>query len=120
MHRIRTDYATPDGTCVRDYIHVLDLASAHLSALQLLESGRSIGAMNLGVGKGHSVREVIDAAETVLGHEIAHSVTQRRPGDPPLLIADPSAAMNALAWRPKHSELGTILEDTLRSRRKVT
>ena len=111
------DYPTPDGTCVRDYIHVQDLASAHLSALARLETGQSVGALNLGAGRGYSVREVIDAAARVLGHPIPHAVGPRRPGDPPRLVADPSAALRELGWRAARSDLATIVDDALRSRR---
>lgn len=112
-----TDYDTPDGTCVRDYIHVMDLASAHLAALQMLESGRSIGPLNLGTGRGQSVREVIDAAAMVLGREIPHSTAERRAGDPAQLVADPSASMKVLGWGAQRSELGTLIDDAMRSRR---
>ncbi len=111
-----TDYPTPDGTCIRDYIHVQDLASAHLSALARLEAGQSLGAINLGTGRGYSVREVLDAAGHVLGRPIPHALAPRRAGDPPRLVADPSAAFRALGWRPARSDLETIVEDALRSR----
>ena len=111
------DYPTPDGTCVRDYIHVQDLASAHLAALAKLEGGQSLGAINLGTGHGYSVREVIDAAARALGRPVPHELGPRRPGDPPRLVADPSAAMRVLGWRPERSDLATIVEDALRSRR---
>jgi UDP-glucose 4-epimerase len=111
------DYATPDGTCVRDYIHVLDLASAHLAALGRLEQGHSLGALNLGSGLGFSVRQVIDTAGAVLHRAVPHETSPRRAGDPPSLVADPSAAMTTLGWRPQRSDLTTIVEDALRSRR---
>lgn len=110
------DYDTPDGTCIRDYIHVEDLASAHLLALQHLEKGESLGPLNLGTGHGHSVKQVLDAAASVLGTQVPHAIADRRAGDPPRLVADPSAAMKRLAWAPRRSELEVILEDALRSR----
>jgi UDP-glucose-4-epimerase GalE len=112
-----TDYPTPDGTCIRDYIHVQDLARAHLSALARLEAGQSLGALNLGTGRGYSVREVLDTAARVLGRPIPHTLAPRRPGDPPRLVADPSAAADVLGWRPARSDLATIVEDALRPRR---
>jgi UDP-glucose-4-epimerase GalE len=112
-----TDYPTPDGTCIRDYIHVQDLAAAHLAALDRLEAGTTLGALNLGTGRGYSVREVLDAAARVLGQPVPHELAARRPGDPAQLIADPAAATAALDWRPTRSDLDTIVDDALRSRR---
>jgi UDP-glucose-4-epimerase GalE len=112
-----TDYATPDGTCIRDYIHVQDLASAHLAALARLEGGQTLGPINLGTGHGYSVREVIEAAGRVLGRPIPHDLAPRRAGDPPQLVADPSTAASVLGWRPARSDLETIVEDALRPRR---
>lgn len=112
-----SDYPTPDGTCIRDYIHVDDLAAAHLTALARLEAGEVLGAINLGTGRGYSVREVLDTAARVLGRSIPHIVAPRRAGDPPQLVADPSAAMQLLGWHPARSDLATIVEDALRSRR---
>lgn len=114
-----TDYSTPDGTCIRDYVHVQDLASAHLLALTRLEAGETLGPINLGTGHGYSVREVIDTAGVVLGHEVPHVVGPRREGDPPALVADPSRAIAELGWQPTRSNLRMILEDALRSRRPV-
>lgn len=111
-----TDYPTPDGTCVRDYIHVCDLASAHLLALDQLAQGSSLGALNLGTGRGYSVRQVLEAAQDVLGAPIPHTVGLRRDGDPPALVADSSAAQRRLGWQPKRSELRTLIEDAARSR----
>jgi UDP-glucose 4-epimerase len=98
---------------------VQDLASAHLLALTRLEGGESLGAINLGTGRGYSVREVIDTASAVLGRPIPHVIGTRREGDPPVLVADPSRALAELGWQPTRSDLKTILEDTLRSRRPV-
>ncbi|HEX7839780.1 MAG TPA: NAD-dependent epimerase/dehydratase family protein, partial [Kofleriaceae bacterium] len=111
-----SDYPTPDGTCIRDYIHVEDLVAAHLAALARLEAGEVIGAINLGTGRGYSVREVIDTAARVLGRPIPHIVAPRRAGDPPQLVADPSVAMQVLGWHLVRSDLATIVEDALRSR----
>ena len=111
-----TDYPTPDGTCIRDYIHVEDLASAHLAALARLEAGEQLGALNLGTGHGCSVRQVLDAAARVLGRPIPHQIAPRRAGDPPQLIADPSRAMSMLGWQPQRSSLEMIVEDALRPR----
>lgn len=105
-----TDFPTPDGTCIRDYIHVHDLAQAHLLAL---ESNRT-GAFNLGTGRGSSVREVIEMARRVTRHPIPVVESPRRAGDPPVLVASPAKAMRELGWRPERSELRTILEDAWR------
>jgi UDP-glucose-4-epimerase GalE len=112
------DYDTEDGTCVRDYIHVSDLASAHLLALAQLERGETLGPVNLGTGRGYSVREVIDTTARVVGRPVPHVIGPRRPGDPPRLIADPAHAMSLLAWRPDRSDLATIIEDAARTRRR--
>jgi UDP-glucose-4-epimerase GalE len=113
------DYDTPDGTCIRDYIHVLDLASAHLSALALLEQGQSLGPINLGTGRGYSVREVIETTGKVLGHPVPYVMGPRRAGDPPRLVADPGRASELLRWTPQRSDLTTIVEDAARSRQPV-
>ena len=104
------DYETPDGTCVRDYIHVADLARAHVLAL---DRGVS-GAFNLGTGNGHSVRNVIDTAAAVTGRSIATKVCPRRAGDPPVLVADARKARDVLAWEPQSADLETIIEDAWR------
>jgi UDP-glucose 4-epimerase len=111
------DYDTPDGTCIRDYVHVQDLATAHLLALERLEAGTNVGPINLGTGRGYSVRAVIDTAGAVLGCEVPHVIGPRREGDPPELVADPSRALAELGWVPTRSDLRTIVEDALRSRR---
>ncbi|HEY2538667.1 MAG TPA: UDP-glucose 4-epimerase GalE [Stellaceae bacterium] len=108
-----TDYATPDGTAIRDYIHVDDLAEAHLLALERLLAGGEAIALNLGTGRGHSVREVIAAAERVCGREIPLREGPRRPGDPPALIADPALAARTLGWHAQHSSLDTIIRTAL-------
>lgn len=111
------DYPTRDGTCERDYIHVCDLASAHLRTLDLLGEGREIGAVNLGTGRGTTVREVLEEAGRVLGKPVPHAVAPRRQGDPSALIADPGRAERLLGWRAERSDLPSLIEDTLRSRR---
>ncbi len=110
------DYATPDGTCIRDYIHVMDLASAHLAALAELERGHTLGALNLGMGRGYSVREVIETASGLLGKDVPYTIGPRRAGDPPRLVADPARARTMLSWRPNRSTLVIVVEDALRSR----
>ncbi len=94
-----TDYPTPDGTCIRDYIHVNDLADAHIRALQHLEKGGDSIAVNLGSGSGNSVLEVVHAAETVTGRQVRRKIGPRRPGDPPVLVADATLAQRALGWK---------------------
>ena len=109
------DYPTPDGTCIRDYIHVGDLADAHVLALDWLGDGdgdADAGAarvFNLGVGFGVSVREILDAIARVTGRAVPHIIGQRRPGDPPVLIADPSRARRELGWKPRSSDIDTIV-----------
>jgi UDP-glucose 4-epimerase len=102
------DYPTPDGTCIRDYIHVDDLGSAHVKALEKLEPGKGL-QLNLGTGKGHSVREVIDACREVTGHKIPEVMGQRRPGDPPELVADSSQAQSVLDWKPQYMDIESIV-----------
>jgi UDP-arabinose 4-epimerase len=104
-----TDYPTADGTAIRDYIHVEDLADAHLRALEYLSAGRESAALNLGTGTGHSVREVIAAAEALSGRTIPWRDAERRLGDPPVLVADPSLAAKTLGWRARCSDLPTII-----------
>ncbi len=98
-----SDYPTPDGTCVRDYIHVNDLADAHVRALQHLEKGGDSLAINLGTGRGHSVLEVIQAAEKATGRPVRRKIGARRPGDPPVLVADPAKAQKVLGWTAKRN-----------------
>ena len=104
-----TDYDTPDGTCIRDYVHVADLCEAHWLALQALLAGGNGGAYNLGNGDGFSVREVIDTARRVTGREIRVTEEGRRAGDPPRLVADSTAARSELGWRPRYASLDTIV-----------
>ena len=102
------DYPTPDGSCIRDYIHVSDLADAHLLALDALET-RDRLIFNLGNGRGFSVREVIESARRVTGHPIPAEVHPRRPGDPAVLIASSEKAMRELGWKPKYTQLDEIV-----------
>ena len=104
-----TDYPTPDGTCIRDYIHIDDLAEAHLLALEKLRAGHGL-CLNLGVGHGYSVREVIRTAEAVTGKSIAVKEGPRRPGDPPALVAAAGRAREVLGWTPRYTELRPIIE----------
>ena len=103
-----TDYPTPDGTCIRDYIHVDDLGAAHLKALQLLSPATNL-QMNLGTGHGVSVREVIDACRRVTGHAIPAVETGRRAGDPAELVADSSLAQRTLDWKPQYNDIEDIV-----------
>lgn len=105
-----TDYPTPDGTAVRDYIHVQDLAEAHVHALRYLESGGESAALNLGTGEGHSVRETIETARRITGRPIPSRDTTRRPGDPPVLVADATRARRILGWAPSFASLDRIVE----------
>ena len=108
-----TDYPTPDGTCIRDYIHVDDLAEAHLLALERLEPGKGL-CYNVGTGRGYSVREVIRTAEEVTGKTIAVREGPRRPGDPPALVAASQKIQRELGWRPRYTELRPIVESAWR------
>jgi len=103
------DYPTPDGTCIRDYIHVGDLADAHVRALGYLEKDGPTRAFNLGTGSGVSVREILDAIERVTGRAVPHSFGPRREGDPPVLVSDPSRAKIELKWSPAMSDIDTIV-----------
>lgn len=103
------DYATPDGTCIRDYIHINDLCQAHLLALSALHGGQASMAVNLGNGAGFSVREVIDAVRRVTGHAIPVRICPRRAGDPAQLIADSRQARDRLGWQPAYPELQHIV-----------
>ncbi len=103
------DYNTPDGTCIRDYVHVEDLASAHLKALDHLQPGQGI-QLNLGTGRGTSVREVIEACRRVTGHPIPEVLGERRPGDPDALVADASQAHTVIGWQPQYMDIERIVE----------
>lgn len=109
-----TDYPSADGTAVRDYIHVLDLADAHVRALRHLAAGGASAAVNLGTGDGHSVRDVMRSVEAVVGRPVPHQLAERRPGDPPELVADPTLARTILAWTPRFVDLREIVETAVR------
>jgi UDP-glucose-4-epimerase GalE len=104
-----SDYPTRDGTCIRDYIHVTDLADAHVQAIEALLAGRAIGPRNLGTGLGASIREVLAAVERVAGRRVPTREAARRPGDPPELVADASRFRSEFGWTPQHSDLRTIV-----------
>jgi UDP-arabinose 4-epimerase len=106
-----TDYPTPDGTAVRDYIHVADLAAAHLRALDYLQAGGASCALNLGTGNGYSVRQVIDEVGKVAGRPVPFREVSRRAGDPPELVADARQAIKILNWKPLRSNLEAITQD---------
>ena len=108
------DYNTPDGTAIRDYVHVHDLAIAHVLALEQLLRGGATMAVNLGSGHGASVKEVIDTARAVTGIDIVTHKAPRRPGDPPVLVAAPTEAKKLLGWSPSRSDLNTIIADAWR------
>ncbi|HET7100943.1 MAG TPA: UDP-glucose 4-epimerase GalE [Terriglobia bacterium] len=105
-----TDYPTPDGTAIRDYIHVTDLADAHVRALEYLAGGGASTELNLGTGEGHSVREVVAGVGKLCGGRVPAKDAPRRAGDPPVLVADPSKARELLDWQPQHSDLDTIIQ----------
>lgn len=107
------DYPTPDGTAIRDYVHVSDLADAHLSALEALRQNQSSATLNCGYGRGYSVQEVIDAVERVSGMTIPTEIAPRRPGDSPQLIADTAAMRTVLDWRPRYDDLDFIIQTAI-------
>jgi UDP-glucose 4-epimerase len=104
-----TDYPTPDGTCVRDFVHVSDLTQAHLSALRSLLAGNGNSIYNLGNSKGYSVRQVVQAARTITGHPIPVKEVGRRPGDPAVLVADSAKVRHDLGWQPRYEDLDSIV-----------
>jgi UDP-glucose 4-epimerase len=108
------DYPTPDGTCIRDYIHVTDLADAHILAMNSLREGKRSGVYNLGNGKGFSVKDVIDMARKVTGHPIPAETTKRRKGDPAILVASSEKIKHELKWTPRYNDLETIIRSAWR------
>jgi UDP-glucose 4-epimerase len=108
------DHPTPDGTCIRDFIHVSDLARAHVLALEALASQDGARAYNIGTGRGYSVRQVIDTCTKVTGRAILWEEAPRFGGDPPVLVADASLAGRALGWQPRLSQLDSIVETAWR------
>ena len=113
-----TDYPTPDGTAIRDYIHVVDLADAHLRALAKLRDGSPALRLNLGTGRGQSVREVVAAVRKVTGRDVRAREVGRRAGDPPALVADARQAAEVLGWKPRYAELDIIVEHAFRWRER--
>jgi UDP-arabinose 4-epimerase len=113
------DYETPDGTCIRDYIHVTDLAKAHVLALRALEQGADTTSYNLGNGKGYSVKELISTAIEVTGKPIPIQISPRRNGDPARLVGDAARAMSVLGWVPQYSQMNVILETAWRWHNKL-
>jgi UDP-arabinose 4-epimerase len=114
-----TDYPTPDGTAIRDFIHVSDLAVAHVTAMEMLADGRPSMALNLGTGRGHSVREVIEAVAATTGRRPTVQEGPRRAGDPARLVADPTEAQRVLGWQPRWSSMETIAATAVRWHRDV-
>jgi UDP-glucose 4-epimerase len=112
------DYPTPDGTCVRDYIHVTDLCDAHLKAVELLQNGHTGSVYNLGTARGYSVKEVIEIAQEVTGVQIPVILGARRLGDPAFLVADSALAKKELNWTPHYSDLKTIIKHAWQSLQK--
>lgn len=114
------DYDTPDGTCIRDYVHVSDLCDAHLLALEALNASQPgfFGAYNVGTGVGHSVREVLDSVAEVVGAEVPHVVGARRTGDPPVLVASNERIVEELGWRPRFGDLRVMVSHALAWRRR--
>ncbi len=119
ISRFGSNHATPDGSCLRDYIHVQDLCAAHLAALRRLEAGAPTGVYNLGNGRGHSVNEVIEAARRVTGHAIPLRDDPPRAGDPPVLVADAARARAELGWTPQYEDLDTIIAHAWQWERKL-
>ena len=105
-----TDYDTPDGTCIRDYIHVCDLADGHIKGLQYIEAGENSAIVNLGSGRGYSVKEIIDTARKITNREINEKIAEKRPGDPPRLVANIEYAKKILDWQPQHSQIENIIK----------
>jgi UDP-glucose 4-epimerase len=103
------DYPTPDGTCIRDYIHVTDLATAHIAAIEWMTKNNTSGTFNLGSGHGYSVKEIVDAARRVTGHAIPAEIKERRAGDPPSLVASSQKAEEVLGWKRRYESIEDIV-----------
>jgi len=106
-----SDYPTPDGTCIRDYIHVSDLAEAHVLAVEYLINGGASNVFNVGTGHGHSVKEVLESVERVTGKKVPHTIGPRREGDPPRLVASSQKLQTTLGWKPSRTDLDRIIDD---------
>ena len=119
VHVFGTDYPTPDGTGVRDYIHVEDLAAAHLKALDYLRENGASTVLNCGYGHGYSVREVLDAVQRVTGTRLDIVESPRRPGDPPALVADTARIREVVGWEPRYDDIGFIIRTALEWERKL-
>jgi UDP-glucose 4-epimerase len=114
------DYDTPDGTCIRDYVHVIDLAEAHVAAIDHLLGGGASEVFNVGTGAGQSVREVLGAVEQVTGRKVPHQIGPRREGDPAILVADSDKLKRALGWRPKFVRIADIVATAYEFEQKGT
>ncbi len=119
MEIFGTDYPTPDGTCIRDYIHVCDLVSAHIEALDHLRGGGPSATLNCGYGHGYSVREVVEEVKRISGTDFAVATRDRRPGDPASIVADTQAIRRLLSWVPIYDDLETIVRHALAWERKL-
>jgi UDP-glucose 4-epimerase len=119
MEIFGADYPTPDGTCIRDYIHVCDLVSAHIEALDHLRGGGSSATLNCGYGHGYSVREVVDMVKRVAGTDFAVAMRPRRVGDPASIVADTRAIRRVLSWMPAYDDLETIVRHALAWEQKL-
>jgi UDP-glucose 4-epimerase len=115
-----TDYETPDGTCIRDYIHVSDLARAHLAALRYLRSGGANVTLNCGYGRGYSVLQVVDSVRRAVGHDFPVRITSRRPGDPMAIVAQASKIRSMLNWSPQFDDLDKIIAHAVAWERNLT
>ena len=115
-----TDYPTPDGTCIRDYIHVSDLARAHLSALKALRHGCESQVLNCGYGRGYSVFDVVQSVKRVAGRDFPVRLSPRRPGDPAVLVASSARIRESLGWTPQYADLDTIVSHALAWERQLS
>jgi UDP-glucose 4-epimerase len=119
MRIFGADYPTPDGTCIRDYIHVTDLADAHVRVLEHLDGKPVVEVLNCGYGHGYSVKEVVAAVEAVSGRSIDAPVATRRPGDCAVLVADSARLRQRTCWRPRYDDLATIIRTALDWEKKI-
>lgn len=119
MDLFGSDYPTRDGTCIRDYIHVSDLANAHIQALEYLRAGGANATLNCGYGHGYSVREVVDVVKKVSGHDFPVAMCGRRPGDPAVLVSDVAKIKKAFSWTPRYDDLEVIVQHALAWEKKL-